>query len=179
MDLKINLATRYFFDSRKLALAMVIAFTLAIAITFFSIASFSANAGKEKRLTADVAALKARFTASAKGVSEKEYAELLKRITAANGIIGKKSLDWLLLLDRLEMVVPDGVVLSAIEPSLKDGTLRISGTAKEFRNLRMLVENLESSPHVSDVYLQSQSETAVGLTQRGVTFSVTCKVAFT
>ena len=179
MDLKINLATRYFFDSRKLALATVIAFTLVIAVSFFSIATFSANAGREKRLTADVTTLKARFDASAKGISEKEYGDLLKRIATANGIIRKKSLDWLLLLDRLEMVVPDGVVLSAIEPSLKDGTLKISGVAREFRNLRVLVENLESSPHVSEVYLQSQSETTVGLTQRGVMFSVTCKVAFT
>lgn len=177
MDLKINLATRYFFDSRKFAVATAAAFAVVLLVSFVVIANFAANAGREKRLTADIAAQKARFDASAKGVSEKEYAELLKRIGAANGIIRKKSFDWLLLLDHLEMVVPDGVVLSAIEPNMKDGTLSISGTAKEFRHLRVLVENLESSPHMSDVFLQRQSETTVGLTQRGVTFTVTCKVA--
>lgn len=178
MDLKINLATRYFLDTRKLNSAFAAAIALLLLFAFFSVKGLAENAGHEKRLEGELTKLQARFATSAKGVSEKEYKELLKKISSANSILKKRGFNWLLLLDRLEVVVPDGVALSSIEPKLKDGTLSLSGNAKEFRNLRTFVENLEGEPHVSDVFLQNQSEIKKGADQKGIAFTVTCKVDF-
>ncbi|RNC68726.1 MAG: fimbrial protein [Desulfuromonadales bacterium] len=178
MDLKINLSTRAYFDARLLNAATVAVIAILILAVLVNVRTLATNAGQKARLVKDVAALDARFATSAKGVSERDYQELLKKIASANGILKKRGLDWLLLLNRLEEVVPEGVAISSIEPNLKDGTLKLSGTARQFRNLRMLVENLEAAPRVTDVYLQSQTDASVGTTQKGVTFSVTCKVSY-
>lgn len=178
MDLKINLSTRYFVDTRTLNAALAAAVALLVLLTFFSVKGLAANAGHAKQLEGELAKLQARFAESAKGVTEQEYKDVTKKIAVANGILEKRGLNWLLLLDRLESVVPDGVALSAIEPKLKEGTLTLSGSAKEFRNLRALVENLEAAPSFSDVFLQDQSEIKQGENQRGVGFTVTCKVDF-
>lgn len=178
MELKLNLATRYFYDTRTLNTVLAAVIAVLVIITFFSVKGLATDAGHEKRLEGELAKIQARFATSAKGVSEKEYQDLLKRISAANGILKKRGLNWLFLLDRLEAVVPDGVALSSIEPKLKEGTLTLSGTAREFRNLRVLVENLEGEPRIADVFLQSQSEIKEGAGQRGVGFTVTCKVDF-
>jgi type IV pilus assembly protein PilN len=179
MDLKINLSTRYFIDTRKLNTALAAAIALLVLVMFFCVKGLASNTGHAKQLEGELAKLQARFAASAKGVSEQEYQGVLKKISVANEILKKRGLNWLLLLDRLEAVVPEGVALSSIEPKLKEGTLTLSGSAKEFRNLRAFVENLEAEPRFSDVFLQSQTEIKQGEDQRGVGFIVTCKVDFT
>lgn len=178
MDLRINLSTRYFFDTRKLNLALTVVIAILALIMFFNVKGLATDAGHAKRLEGEMAKFQARFATSAKGISEEQYQGMLKKISAANAILAKRGLNWLLLLDRLEAVVPDGVALSTIEPKLTDGTLTLSGNAKGFSNLRAFVENLEGQPGVSDVFLLSQTEIRQGDEQRGIGFTVTCKVVF-
>lgn len=178
MDLRINLSTRYFFDTRKVNLALAAAVAILTFFLFFNVMECATDAGQAKRLEGETAKLQARFATSAKGISEEQYQALLKKISAANAILEKRGLNWLLLLDRLEAVVPGGVALSSIEPKLKEGTLTLSGSAKGFSNLRTFVENLEGQPGVSDVFLMSQTEIRQGGEQRGIGFTVTCKVSY-
>lgn len=178
MDLKINLSTRYFIDTRKLNAALAASVALLVLMMFFCVKGLASNAGHAKQIEGELSKLQARFAASSKGVSEQEYQGVLKKISLSNEILKKRVLNWLLLLDRLETVVPEGVALSSIEPKLKEGTLTLSGSAKEFRNLRAFVENLEAEPRFKDVFLQSQSEIKEGENQKGVGFTVTCKVDF-
>lgn len=178
MDLKINLSTRYFVDTRVLNAILAVVVALLVLVTVLSVRGVASNAGQAQQLEGELAKLQARFAESAKGVTEQQYKDVTKKIAVANGILEKRGLNWLLLLDRLESVVPDGVALSAIEPKLKEGILILSGSAKEFRNLRTLVENLEAEPRFSDVFLKDQTEIKQGENQRGVGFTVTCKVDF-
>lgn len=176
MELKINLATRYFIDQRRLLFATIAVVFSLLLITTYNVTQLGANAGRLKRVQADLAVLQARFDASAKGVSAGDYQRLLKHIAAANQLLAAKSNDWLAVLERLETVVPDGVTLSAVEPNRADGTLRLSGLARNFSALKMLMENLESAPFASAVFLQSQGQISAGATQQGLSFTVTCKV---
>lgn len=176
MDLKINLATRFFIDQRKLSLATVGVVCVLLVLAAYNFAVLGGNAGRAKRLRADLALLQARFDASAKGVSATEYQRLLKHITAVNGILAARGYDWLVLLDRLETVIPDGVTLTSIDPNRADGTLKLSGLARNFSALRNLMENLEAAPYASSVFLQNQGQISVGTTQQGLSFTVTCKV---
>lgn len=178
MDLRINLSTRYFFDTRKLNLALAAVIAILALVMFFNVKGLATDAGHAKRLEGEMAKFQARFATSAKGISEEQYQGLMKKISAANAILAKRGLNWLLLLDRLEAVVPDGVAISAIEPKLNDGTLTLSGSAKGFSNLRALVENLEGQQGVSDVFLLNQTEIRQGTEQKGIGFTVTCKVGF-
>ena len=109
-------------------------------------------------------------------ISDKQLKAQESRIRFANAAIERKSVNWLSLLDRLEEVVPTGVALTQIEPDRLQG-LKISGAAHSFANLRALLENMERSKNFSEVYLLSQSDAKVGLTQVGIQFSISCKVA--
>ena len=79
----------------------------------------------------------------------------------------------------MEVVVPDGVMVTSLEPSLKDGKLKISGVARNFNFMRKFLENLEDSKFFTDIYLLSQTEVKVDETQKGVSFSVSCKADVT
>jgi type IV pilus assembly protein PilN len=110
-------------------------------------------------------------------VGEKEYQNLLARIRFANAVIAQKSFNWLQLLDRLESVVPDGVAMTSIEPDLKGGGVKLAGVARSFAELRRFAENLEGSKFFTEVYLLGNAERKISESQKGMNFTITCKVA--
>ena len=83
-----------------------------------------------------------------------------------------------LLLEKLENVVPDGVVITSIAPTPQKGDLKLTGDARSFANLRRLVESLEESEFFSDVYLVSQAESQGPDGQRVTGFNISCKAKF-
>lgn len=174
MKLTINLATRRYINMRLLNAVLATGFLLMGLLLIFQVreaANNQAELGHIKNLSA------ASATRPGATVSEAQLKALAGRIAFANTLIDKKALNWLSLLDRLEEVVPSGVSLTQIEPDLRNQQLKISGAARSFANLRSLLENMEQSKNFSEVYLLAQTETKVGLTQRGINFSVTCKVS--
>ncbi len=175
MLLKINLATRTYIDTGLLNIvvaAMIVIFGMSL---FFQIRETATRAGEVQRFTRETAA----FAGSEKGeVSAKEYQELLARIHFANDVIARKTFNWLALLDRLEGVVPDGIALSAIEPDLKEQSLKLAGAARNFQNLRQLMENLEASNYFTNVYLETQSEMPAVGNKKVTSFAISCKVDY-
>ena len=154
MRLTINLATRRYLNLRRLNAWLIVGGLIALALLVFEVRECAYTQGDLQRIRAAQAA----------------------RFAFANALIRRKTVNWLRLLDCLEEVVPNGVALSQIEPDQRDQLLKVSGVARGFDNLRALLENMEQSRNFSEVYLLSQSETKVGLTQKGITFAVTCKV---
>jgi type IV pilus assembly protein PilN len=178
MQLNINLATRHYINTRQLNLAFFLIIALLLLWIFINVKDIAYNSGEMKRLAADTGALDAKFKALNKGVSENEYNKLLSRISFANSVIERKSVNWLSLLDRLESVVPDGTAISMLEPDPKKETLKLAGVARNFSNVRQFMENLEGSHLFSNVFLISQAEVKVGQSQKGISFSITCKVDY-
>jgi len=176
MRLTINLATRRYLNLRLLNAVLLACFVLLGALAVFAVGKIAQNAGELSRIQRLSGGI-GSGTGGAQ-VSEAQLKGLGARIRFANAAIEKKSVNWLILLDLLEEVVPSGVALTQIEPPAKrEQTLKITGVARDFANLRIFLENLESSKTFSEVYLLSQTETKVGLTQRGLSFNITCKVA--
>jgi type IV pilus assembly protein PilN len=178
MQLNINLATRHYINTRQLNLALSLIIALLLLWIFISVKDIAYNSGEMKRLAADTGALDAKFKTLSKGVSEAEYNKLLSRISFANAVIERKSVNWLSLLDRLESVVPDGIAISTLEPDAKKETLKLAGVARNFSNVRQFMENLEGSHFFTDVFLISQAEVKFGQSQKGISFSITCKVDY-
>ena len=176
MKLTINLATRRYINLRRLNAGLLLGFLLLATLLVFKVREVAKNQAELGRIR-NLAAT-AGNPPGAK-VSEGELQALAGRVSFANELIQRKTVNWLALLDRLEEVVPEGVALSEIVPD-QQGTqqLKIDGVARSFANLRALLENMEQSPAFSDVYLMAQTDTKVGLTQQGLTFSVTCKVEY-
>jgi type IV pilus assembly protein PilN len=144
----------------------------------FNIRNSATELGETKKLNAKLNLLEGKVGAT-KGatINEKEYQALLARIKQANSIIEEKTFDWLMLLDRLEAVVPEGIALVSIEPS-KDGGLKLAGIAKNFGNLRKYMENLEDSRFFTEVYLVSQSDSQQSDGRHGISFNITCKAIY-
>jgi type IV pilus assembly protein PilN len=178
MRLKINLATRYYLNNQQLNY-IVAAVILVTSIAFLLISREAAyNAGEMKRIASEKMLLDEKSKKAVKGVPEAEYNELLARIHFANGIIDKKTVNWLQIFDHLEETVPSGIALTSIEPNAKEQVLKISGVAHSFANLRQLMENFEKSGYFSEVYLLNNVDIKVGVSQKGISFSISCKADF-
>ncbi len=179
MRLTINLATRFYINMRRVNFLIAGAILLLLILLSAIVADIASDLGTMRRLNSGIAALEGKAAKSAgAAVPDRDYQDLLARIRFANGIIEKKTFDWLTLFDRLENVVPDGIALSAIEPDPKDMGLKIGGLAKGFGNIRKFMENLEDSKFFTDVYLVSQSAMQVSQNEKGMSFQITCKAAY-
>jgi type IV pilus assembly protein PilN len=179
MRLTINLATRIYINKRRLNFFIACAFIILTLLLLVNGRKIAAGFGDKGRLDQGIKVLegKARETKTSP-VPEKEYQALLSSIKFANGIIEQKSFDWLMLFDRLESVVPEGIAIASIEPSPKDDGLKLAGMARNFANLRKFVENLEESNFFTEVYLVSQSNVQ-GPEGRNVTgFNIACKAKY-
>ena len=174
----INLATRIYINTSRLNFVIISVLTLLVLILVFNIRNSATELGEMKKLNGKLNLLEGKAGA-AKGatINEKEYQTQLARIKLANAIIEQKTFDWLMLLDRLETVVPDGISLVSIEPS-KNGELKLAGIAKNFGNLRNYMENLEDSRYFAEVYLVSQSDLLQSDGRQGISFNITCKAIY-
>ncbi|MBT0662786.1 PilN domain-containing protein [Geobacter pelophilus] len=176
MRLTINLATRTYINRGQLNLLFAVVFVILIAFSAVNIIEISSNWGEADRINSELRALEQKSSTKGRNVPEAEYQNLVSRIRFANGVIYRKSFNWLGLLEMLENVVPEGISLSAIEPDTKKKALKLTGTTSSFANLRKLLENMEGSSNFSDIYLLSQNDTKVGEAQKGITFSISCQV---
>jgi type IV pilus assembly protein PilN len=111
-------------------------------------------------------------------ISDTDYNKVVLRIQFANSILQKRSDDWLMLLDRLEMLLPSGIAIRSIESTGKNEIIKISGSAKSFVSIIRFIEDLETSKSFTEVYLTDQSLFKIGATHRGINFSATCKALF-
>jgi type IV pilus assembly protein PilN len=179
MRLTINLATRIYINMKRLNFFIAGVLVLLTLLLLFNAIKITAGFKEKGRLSHGIKVLeeKTREIKSA-AVPEKEYQALLSSIRFANGIIERKTFDWLMLFDRLESVVPDGIAISSIEPSPKDNALKLAGMAKSFGNLRKFVENLEESQFFTEVYLVSQSDAQGPEGRNATAFNITCKAAY-
>jgi type IV pilus assembly protein PilN len=187
MKLTTNLATRRYVNIKLLNLYLVIAMVILAAVLILRVREIAYNQAELGRVKGMLAG--ARSSSPGRKVTEADLKSLQGRVDFANAVIDRKAVDWLNLLDRLEEVLPSGVALNQIEPAKQPAqtvgggasqqaqTVTIGGMASQFSSLRTLLENMEGSKNFSEVYLLSQTETKVGLTQRGIAFSISCRIA--
>jgi type IV pilus assembly protein PilN len=177
MKFTINLATKVYIDMIRLRVFLSASLVIMVALLYFNIITLSGNITESDRISKDITAQDAKFKSASRGVSEKEYQALLGKISFANSLIDKKSYNWLSLLDNLELVVPDGLAITSIEPELNGHGLRLAGVARSFSKLQAFMEHLEGSSFFSDVYLSSQSDKKLKDNSQVINFIVSCKVA--
>ncbi|MDA8430699.1 MAG: PilN domain-containing protein [Geobacteraceae bacterium] len=177
MYFTINLATRTYLDRRlvnRLGAGICVVLLLMLA---WNVNRAAWNLGELRRLRTDISSYENRLRSRPNGVSEKEYANLLGNISFYNEIIGRKTYNWMGLLEHLENTLPDGIALSLISPDMKSGEIKIEGRAKNFAQIRSYLDKLEDSKAFTSILLLSNSTIAVGERTKGVQFSISCKAA--
>lgn len=175
MKLTTNLATRRYINLRQLNALLVAAFLVLGGLLLFKVREAALNQAEIARVRKLTAAA-ASSRPGAAPVDPGRQKALEEKIAFANSLIARKTVDWMGILDRLEEVVPNGVALTQVEPSRKDQSIKVSGVTQKFQGLRALMENMEQSPNFSDVLLLQTAEVKAGQTQKGISFSITCKV---
>jgi type IV pilus assembly protein PilN len=175
MQFKINLATKTYINKKKVNTALAATIGVLLLLFLVQIKIYFRDAGEISRISSLKTAQEARFRKNVPEFTEKDYVKLTDDIKFCNGIIEKKTYDWVVLLDRLESVVPDGLALSSLEPDSKEHTLKLTGNSLNFGVMRHFMENLEASDFFSDVYLYKQDVTEKEDKQKLISFTISCK----
>ncbi len=175
MQFKTNLATRTYIDKKKLGSALLGSMVVLILLLLVQIKISAFNAGEISRLNAIKVSAESRSKKNRIDISDKDYKKLTGDIKFANGILERKSFDWVGLLNKLEGVVPEGLTLSSVQPNSGDKSLRLSGVSINFITLRRFMENLENSSYFTDVFLYNQNEAKAAGSPKALTFNISCR----
>jgi type IV pilus assembly protein PilN len=177
MRFTINIATRTHIDRKLVNRAGYAVLALLLVLLVWNVSRTFWSIGELRRLQADNAANEKRLNSRPNGVSEKGFTSLLADIKFYNEIIGRKSYNWLGLLEQLEGVTPEGIALSTLLPDRKKGELKLEGHARSFAQVRSYLEKLEDSKVFTSILLLSHSDVTANEKAKGVNFSISCKAA--
>jgi type IV pilus assembly protein PilN len=155
MRVTINLATRPFADLgpilKRLRIAMAVLALLAIGLGL-GVRALDSKAEKaresERAIDVSIAKLNQEQSGYKTRLALPENAEIVDQTEALNKIIDEKAFSWTLAMEDLETVLPGGVMVTTLEPTVdkKDGhitvRLRVAGARDKAVDL---VANLEHS----------------------------------
>ena len=156
MRISLNLATRPFVELRpllaRLKLVMIALAVLAIGL-ILGLRSLKAKAdvatAQMDALKSQTAGYQNRMLANESRMKQPQNRLVLERAQFLNELFAKKSFSWTAVMMDLETVLPTGVQVTSIEPTItKEGDvnirLRVSGQRERAVEL---VRNLEKSKH--------------------------------
>jgi type IV pilus assembly protein PilN len=177
MRFTINIATRTHIDRKLVDRAGYAVLALLFVLLAWNISRAFWSIGELRRLQADNSSYEQRLNSRPSGVSEKDFTRLLADIKFYNDVIGRKSYNWLGMLEQLEVATPEGIALTAVDPDRKTGEMKIEGHARSFAQVRSYLDKLEDSRAYTSVMLLSHANVTVGEKDKGVRFSISCKAA--
>ena len=175
MRFTINLATRTHLDPRLVNRTGYVVVGLLLVLLAWNVSRASWSYGELRRLKTDISSYEQRLNSRPGGVSEKDYTKLLADIKFYNEIIGRKTVNWLGLLEKFETASSDGIALSLLSPDRKTGEIKIEGDARSFAQVKAYLEKLENSRLFTSILLLSHADVAAGEKTKGVHFTLTCK----
>lgn len=157
MRVSINLATRPFTDLgpalRRMRFAIgalaVVAAALAIGLHFLHGAADAARA-RERVVDQSIAKINSERQQYIGVANQPQNARVLAHVAALNKLIDVKAFSWTLAMEDLETVLPAGVQVTTLEPTVdkKDGHITVRMRVAGPRDKAVeLVQNLEHSRH--------------------------------
>jgi Tfp pilus assembly protein PilN len=131
--IRTNLSTRPFYNVTAVRVILGVIALLALAITVFHVihllslraneAVLSARATEAleeaDRLRADAARIRAQ-------VDPRELQQVASAASEANGVIARRAFSWTRFLTQIEATLPADVRVTAIEPRVEDGQVRVA-----------------------------------------------------
>ncbi len=170
--LRTNLATRPFYDVRRVravllaGAVLVAAFTLFNAWQLFTLTRRDAALGATIRQS-DAAATRLRQDAArARASIDRDRLEaVLGASREANALIDRRVFSWTGLLNRLEATIPTGVRVRTIRPAAAEGPLRVElvVVARRAEDVEAFVDRLEATRAFQDVFTRSENAQEDGM----------------
>jgi Tfp pilus assembly protein PilN len=164
-----NLATRPFRNERLpavlMALALVVLLGLSIKHAFvlrgLLPSRTAAVEGEVRALDQELSELRSEALSLPRPTPE---ARLLSEWQAVRGLVDRRSFSWTRLLSRLEDVLPPGVKISSVAPSVKDGriTVEIAAVGRTITDGFGFMKVLEATADFADVVPSSVGDAQGG-----------------
>lgn len=182
MKYSINLSSRSYVNKKALYLVYLVCGIVLIAGLFFNAGYFFKLRNQIDTTELRLKELEEKILASQGGevadYSADRYEKVLDEIKLANGILKRDSFRWTSLLDQLESVIPNAVKIESIAPDYEKNSVKISGIAKELKDMKRFLDNLIKSDHYDAVFLLNQSVEETDNLQTGIKFSINLLGAF-
>jgi Tfp pilus assembly protein PilN len=176
--LRTNLATRPFYDERRIYWLIGAAAVAVVLFTAFNVSEYLRLSGRQGGLSAEVArdeaaarALSARAAEARRRIDAKSLARTSAQAAEANSIIDARTFTWTALFDDIEATLPPTVMLTSITPRIgPDGAeVRLTVLGRTVDAIDTFIERLEATKRFENVQPASETLTEEGLFQTMVT----------
>jgi len=168
--ININLATRSY-TGKRLAIAFPTAALILSAVIFLYLRGqnedYTTSAERLEKRMSDISGRRPMALET-----PKELMISNADLAAVGDIMEKRRFSWIRVLDNLEKAIPSGISLSSIQPSFKEGGVKLSGYAKDFGALSKFIDNLERLKVYNRVFLVNQSLTEMDNKKTAFTFNI-------
>lgn len=161
MKLTLNLASRRYVNERALKLACLLLVAFLLLLLLFQ--ARTSLQSREQILAMNVAIEKLAQQLQGeipKRFSKEQIAAQQQDFAQAEALLRKDAFRWSALFDRMEGLLPENVSIRSFSPNYKEGSLVISGVAKNLIDLQDLLDNLHADSF-RQVFLQNQNQIEV------------------
>jgi len=176
--LRTNLATRPFYDERRVAWLIGAAAVAVLLFTAFNVSEYLRLSGRQGGLSADIArneaaalALSTRAAEARRRIDAKSLERTSAQAAEANGIIDARTFSWTALFDDIEATLPPTVMLTSITPRIgpEGAEVKLTVLGRTVEAIDTFIERLEATRRFEHVQPSSESVTDDGLFQTLVT----------
>jgi Tfp pilus assembly protein PilN len=176
--LRTNLATRPFYDERRVYWLIGAAALAVILFTVFNVSEYLRLSGRQGGLSAEIArdeeaarSLAARAAEARRRIDAKSLERTRAQAAEANGIIDARTFSWSAFFDDVEATLPPNVMLTSITPRIgPDGAeVRLTVLGRTVEAIDTFIERLEATKRFENVQPSTEVVTEEGLFQTQVT----------
>ena len=161
----LNLASQPFRNERlpvlalAVAAAAVLALTVQHALLLRELRPGRTSATRQEATALEAESARLRAEARSPRVTKAEPAGLAEW-GLIKDLVDRRAFSWTLLFANLESVLPDGVHLVSIAPSVRKGEvlLEVAAVARTPEDAREFVRRLEGREEFDDVYLREEGD---------------------
>ncbi len=166
--LRINLATRPFYNERVVHYAIALLALTLIAGSVFNVMRIielsrrNTALGTEATRDELVAAAAGSRTATLRQqISRDEVQQLADVAREANELIDRRTFSWTELFNRLEMTLPPDVRMTSVQPQIEEGevSLSIVVVGRRVEDIDRFIENLEDTGAFQEVLARQEEAT--------------------
>ena len=176
--LRTNLATKPFYDERRVYWLIAAAAVAVVLFTAFNVSAYLRLSGRQGGLSADIArneaaarALTTRAAEARRRIDAKSLERTRAQAAEANGIIDARTFSWTSFFDDVEATLPPNVMLTSITPRIgPDGAeVRLTVLGRTVEAIDTFIERLEATKRFENVQPSAELVTEEGLFQTQVT----------
>lgn len=170
--IRVNLATRPFYNERAAHAAIAIFALIVLGLTAFNVYRIVSLSGRSTALSGQIRSdeeAAARFRRQAVTVRSRINTRELQAVMAAareaNALIDRRTFSWTEFFNLIERTLPENVMLTHVSPSIDEGrtTVEMTVIGRRAEDIDAFMEQLEATRAFRSVLPRNEDVTEAGL----------------